>query len=138
MILKLEPENFDPVTHERRQLWCYAISAKRYTLFNLDDETGRPLVRKYSEHGLGHLLNPTDPPDTEDLDEEDEERRAWMKLLWEGLVTEAFGLPFDWPVWLDPPRLVGLQRAVQNSSGPLRPGIETSPMPSRSSPSTFC
>jgi hypothetical protein len=105
MILKLEPENFDPVTDERWQLWCYSISAKRYTLFTIDEEIGRPNVWKYSEHGLGHLLNPTDPPDLEELDEEDEERRAWMKLLWEGLVTEALELPFDWPDWLDRPAL---------------------------------
>jgi hypothetical protein len=32
-VLKLEGENLDPTTGERRQLWCYAISAKRYQLF---------------------------------------------------------------------------------------------------------
>jgi hypothetical protein len=118
MILKLEPENFDPDTHERRQLWCYAISAKRYTLFTLDDETGRPIVQKPSEHGLGHLLNPTDPPDIEDHYEQDKDRRAWMKVLWEGLVTEALGLSFVWPEWLDRP---ALGRITASSPGMLRP-----------------
>jgi hypothetical protein len=38
-------------------LFCYAISAKRYALFNLD-LPGRPVIRKASAHGLGHLMAP--------------------------------------------------------------------------------
>lgn len=57
-VLKIEDENLDPSTHAQRQLWCYAISAKRYSLFNLTTD-GLPLLRKWSEHGLGHLLSPT-------------------------------------------------------------------------------
>ena len=38
-------------------LYVLAVSAKRYALFNLD-ERGRPLLRKISAHGLGHLLPP--------------------------------------------------------------------------------
>jgi hypothetical protein len=33
-ILKIEKENLDEQTKQRRQLYCYAISAKRYALFN--------------------------------------------------------------------------------------------------------
>ena len=40
-----------------RQLFAYAISAKRYALFNIDDE-GAPIILKASQHGLGHLLAP--------------------------------------------------------------------------------
>ena len=32
-ILKIEGDNRDPKTEEQRQLWCLAISAKRYALF---------------------------------------------------------------------------------------------------------
>ena len=32
-ILKVEDDNFDPETGKQRQIWCYAISAKRYALF---------------------------------------------------------------------------------------------------------
>jgi hypothetical protein len=60
-------------------LYCYAISAKRYALFNLDDD-GRPVMRKWSEHGLGHLLNPIDP---------ESDDRDWIRQYWEGIVTEA-------------------------------------------------
>jgi hypothetical protein len=47
-------------------LFCLAISAKRYVLFNLD-ESGKPIIRKASAHGLGHLLSPymeADAPST--------------------------------------------------------------------------
>ncbi|MGE0621622.1 MAG: hypothetical protein AB7I04_01860 [Pseudomonadales bacterium] len=38
-------------------LYCLAISAKRYALFNLD-RRGNPILRKASAHGLGHLIEP--------------------------------------------------------------------------------
>ncbi len=92
-ILKLEKENFDEVTDERRQLYCYSISAKRYALFNLD-QIGRPILRDCKEHGLGHLLNPADP---------NNDSRDWIRTLWEGIVTEALGQPYRWPDWLTRP-----------------------------------
>jgi hypothetical protein len=57
-ILKIEDVNFrigggaefDP-------LYCWAISAKRYCLFNVD-EGRKPVLRKASAHGLGHLRAP--------------------------------------------------------------------------------
>lgn len=74
-ILKVEEDNFDPKTGKRRQLYCLAISAKRYSLF-VKDRNGLPILLwhgknnkedRWSEHGLGHLLNPTDP-ESEDRD----------------------------------------------------------------------
>jgi hypothetical protein len=59
-ILEVEKENIDPESGDPRQLWAYAISAKRYALFNLD-EAGEPVLRKWSEHGLGHLSIPLTP-----------------------------------------------------------------------------
>ncbi len=94
-VLKIEKENFDPNTEEQRQLWCYAISAKRYALFTLDEQ-GHPHLVKWSEHGLGHLLNPTDP---------DSEDRDWIRQLWDGIVHEELGLPYTWPTWLDRPAI---------------------------------
>jgi hypothetical protein len=43
-ILKLEDVNIDPINGKRRQLYCYAISSKRYALFVLDSN-GRPVLR---------------------------------------------------------------------------------------------
>jgi hypothetical protein len=54
-ILKIEDINFslkEPKLHE--PLFCWAVSAKRYALFNIDQK-GRPVLRKASAHGLGHL-----------------------------------------------------------------------------------
>ena len=39
-VLKIEDDNFDPKTGLQRQLWCLAISAKRYTLFVRDPHGG--------------------------------------------------------------------------------------------------
>ncbi len=93
-VLKIEDDNFDPKTGRQRQLWCLAISAKRYTLF-LRDKDGEPaLLRegvnnkedRYSEHGLGHLLNPADPQS---------EDRNWIAQAWLSIVRRSLGLPIE-------------------------------------------
>jgi hypothetical protein len=90
-ILKIEDDNFDPKTGKPRQLWCLAISAKRYVLF-LRDRNGEPeLLRRglnngedgWSQHGLGHLLNPSDPTS---------EDRSWIAQAWLGIVRRSLGL----------------------------------------------
>ena len=93
-ILKIESDNRDPKTNEQRQLWCLAISAKRYALF-LRDRNGEPvLLRKgvnngedgedrWSEHGLGHLLNPSDPEGDD---------RSWIAQAWLAIVLRSLGL----------------------------------------------
>ncbi|MGB7017365.1 MAG: hypothetical protein WBD69_15570, partial [Candidatus Cybelea sp.] len=89
-ILKIERDNFDPKTEEQRQLWCLAISAKRYALF-LRDRNGEPeLLRegsnneedRWSEHGLGHLLNPSDPTGDD---------RSWIAHAWLGIARRSLG-----------------------------------------------
>jgi hypothetical protein len=90
-ILKIESDNRDPKTNEQRQLWCLAISAKRYALF-LRGRNGEPvLLRKgvnngedrWSEHGLGHLLNPSDPEGDD---------RSWIAQAWLAIVRRSMGL----------------------------------------------
>ena len=91
-ILKIEEDNFDPITAKQRQIWCFAISAKRYALF-LKDKSGKPsLLRKgqnskdnhWSEHGLGHLLNPAD------LESED---RDWIAHVWQNIICDRLNIP---------------------------------------------
>jgi DNA polymerase type B, organellar and viral len=91
-ILKIEDDNFDPHTNRQRQLHCLAISAKRYALF-LRNEHGEPvLIRRsvnnkedrWSKHGLGHLLNPTN------LDSSD---RDWIAQVWLGIIRRALEFP---------------------------------------------
>jgi hypothetical protein len=91
-ILKIEEDNFDPKTGKQRQLYCVAISAKRYALF-LKDRNGEPeLLRKdinnhsdrWSEHGLGHLLNPSDP---------ESDDRKWVGQAWLRIIRKSLDLP---------------------------------------------
>lgn len=61
-LFKVEDENFQLTENgvNKKQhvpLYAYAISAKRYALFNLGED-GKPIIRKALAHGLGHLLPP--------------------------------------------------------------------------------
>ena len=59
-ILQMEDVNFTG-GGELEPLYAFAISAKRYALFNIGED-GVPIIRKASAHGLGHLM----PPYSED------------------------------------------------------------------------
>jgi hypothetical protein len=91
---------------------CLAISAKRYAIYDPDklvqhchgmsarDPVQRPAVSgmgspilKLSEHGLGHLMNPLDPDDTDN--------RNWIHEMWIYVLAEHLGLPARRPDWLD-------------------------------------
>jgi hypothetical protein len=56
-ILKIEDVNSSLDGGKPEPLYCFAISSKRYALFNLASDNG-PIMRKVSAHGLGHLLQP--------------------------------------------------------------------------------
>jgi hypothetical protein len=93
-ILKIEEDNFDPVTKKQRQLWCLAISAKRYALF-IRDKSNRPALLEHginskdshwSEHGLGHLLNPLDFST---------ESRSWIPQFWDAIIRRSLGLKVE-------------------------------------------
>ena len=60
-LFKLEGYNFAIDAPEAVEpLYCWAVSDKRYALFNLDGN-GRPVLRKASAHGLGYLMAPYPP-----------------------------------------------------------------------------
>jgi hypothetical protein len=62
-LLKLEDANFDPTDGRTLvELHCFAISTKRYALFTIDSN-GKPVLRKASAHGLGHLRPPYEDKD---------------------------------------------------------------------------
>jgi hypothetical protein len=56
-ILKLEEINQAINSKRPEPLFCFAISAKRHVLFNVQAD-GTPVLRKVSAHGLGHLYAP--------------------------------------------------------------------------------
>jgi hypothetical protein len=93
-ILEIERVNRNP-DGAPNQLYCYAVSAKRYALFNRAPNGGIQ-IRRGLEHGLGHLMNPTDP---------DSESRDWVDALWAIIVGEALGLAVEYPPWLDRPAI---------------------------------
>jgi hypothetical protein len=91
-ILQLEKVNFPPGRDGDLAALdpplCFAVSAKRYVLFNRKD--GQPIIRKASGHGLGHLLAPYDEPP--------KQRRGrvkrigvplWQEDLWKEVIRAA-------------------------------------------------
>jgi hypothetical protein len=77
--------------------YCYAVAAKRYALYRYDEE-GRPRLVPADEHepcshGLGHLLNPTDPGSDD---------RDWIVQLWERELALRLGICLgDRPEWYE-------------------------------------
>jgi len=90
-LFKIEDANYGLIdgklSGDIEPLFCLAVSAKRYVLFNLDAR-GLPVLRKASAHGLGHLRPPYDedaapasiPPPSVPLRELGVER--WQYDLW--------------------------------------------------------
>jgi hypothetical protein len=78
---------------------CLVISAKPYALFHIDPDAPLGFVidpEKHSQHGLGHLLNPTNP---------DSDGRGWVRQFWVVLIAEALGLPTPVLDWLERPAI---------------------------------
>ena len=129
-ILKIEDDNFDLKTKSQRQIYCFAISAKRYALF-LIDQNGEPVLLRgsrkqlqkdrpalpredpnnkedrWSEHGLGHLLNPIDS-----------ENRDWISHVWLNIIRKTLKLPTEQLAFRDLP---AVGRVSIGSPGALKP-----------------
>ncbi len=104
-ILKIEDVNFVPGTETSRQLFAFAISAKRYALF-VRGVDGAIEVENAKEHGLGHLLWPTRGTRTEAEEVEDRKKgRQWIRDVWKALIRESEGEEFLLPQWADRPAL---------------------------------
>jgi hypothetical protein len=98
-ILKIEDANYavkdGKITEELEPLYCFAVSAKRYALFNLDRE--RSVLRRVSAHGLGHLYRPYKEDEAPDsvadprVSLKDLECERWHHDLWYRIVEAALG-----------------------------------------------
>jgi hypothetical protein len=115
-ILRVEDLNRETGTDRIEPLYCFAISAKRYALFNLD-RNKRPVPRKASAHGLGHLLDPYPeseapaeiPPPVVTVQEIGVRRWQydfWYKIVEAALVGKADFVPLTWHPGLDRPAAI--------------------------------
>ena len=106
-ILRVEDLNRTIGSEKMEPLYCYAISAKRYALFNRT--RNKIVLRKASAHGLGHLLDPYPeseapreiPPPPDGLSLKDIGVRRWQYDVWYKIVEAALngnpdGVTLDW------------------------------------------
>lgn len=129
-VFKIEDANYrverGKKTDQLEPLYCFAVSAKRYALFNLD-KRGRPVMRKVSAHGLGHLLSPYDkdeapkkiPKPTVSLSDLGGVQR-WQHDLWYRIVQAALG---DTPEQAKLDDLPGLQRSAVSRYAATTPNL---------------
>jgi hypothetical protein len=100
-VLKIEDINYHPETGKQRDINALSITSKRYAPFDYDQDgrprlLGEPGKRKRSEHGLGHLLDPTNHnPDTP----QDRFYDRW----WQQILHDELGIPLQTPDWFDHP-----------------------------------
>jgi len=116
-ILKIEDVNYlhsDP-NESFRQLFGYAISAKRYALYSL---AGNEIqIEKASGHGLGYLLGPKES----EKEFEDEETPQWVMEAWEYLLRRTLNLLRKDPNWLDLPAMMRMVVTTPNVFKHRRP-----------------
>jgi hypothetical protein len=89
-IFEIEDQNFSTEAGKQTELeplFCFAISAKRYALFNLDGHN-EPIIRKASAHGLGHFAAPYGDEE-EARDDRDSGVRRWEEDVWKQIISAA-------------------------------------------------
>jgi hypothetical protein len=116
-ILKIEDVNFLDFNPKKpfRQLFGYAISAKRYALYSQVENDIH--IEKASGHGLGYLFAPKERKKKE----EGEETPQWVLEAWEFLLRRALKLPSKDPNWLDLPTMMRMVVTTPNVFKQRRP-----------------
>jgi hypothetical protein len=115
-ILKIEDVNFVDSNPKEpfRQLYGYAISAKRYTLFT---QSGNDIqIEKASGHGLGYLLAPK-----QRQKDKEEETPQWVTEAWNFLLRKELKLRPEEPHWLDLPAMMRMVVTTPNVFKQQRP-----------------
>ncbi|MBZ5632013.1 MAG: hypothetical protein LAO55_02690 [Acidobacteriia bacterium] len=99
-LLKIEDLNFDS-QGDQRKIYGYAISAKRYALY---EQAGKELtIVDPKAHGLGYLY----PPTRRNGKEPD-----WTSEAWDWFLRQELGLRAKTPKWLNVPAMM---RVVLNT-----------------------
>jgi hypothetical protein len=107
----VEDINYDS-TGTQRQVYGYAISAKRYALYAQVGE--KVQIIKASEHGLGLYYRPKEGRDSGcDVP-------LWIKDGWEWILRRALGLPSPEPDWFHLPVMRRIAISTPNVMAALR------------------
>jgi hypothetical protein len=122
-LLKIEDVNFvgsDP-SKPYRQLFGYAIAAKRYALYT-KKPSGISIV-KASGHGLGYLHAPKETrfDDEEEQAANKDDAPEWIKEAWEWLLRRELGVESKPPDWLDLPAMMRMAMTSPNVMRTTRP-----------------
>ena len=120
-ILEMEDQNFSKEKGKENKLeplYCFAISAKRYALFNRD-VGGKPIIRKASAHGLGHFSAPYGHEE-ESRDERGSGVRLWEEDVWKQIISAALG---DRPREVDYAFRREMLRPAHSRYGATRPAV---------------
>jgi hypothetical protein len=155
-----DPMLLEPWKVEHRsleeQLYCYAISAKRYALYRQAPD-GRPQIlaardatdaaadeplseddalTDWSEHGLGMYLDPTtDNPDRPARDSQG--RRVWIREVWERILHSLDGTKPPPPTWADCYALSRFSLSGPSVAGWFDGYNQDRPWPDRIRPGSF-
>jgi len=115
-ILKIEDVNYVDSNPKKpfRQLYGYAISAKRYALYTRSENNIQ--IEKASGHGLGYLFAPK-----ERKENEDEETPQWVMEAWNFLLRNELKLRAEEPPWLDLPAMMRMVVTTPNVFKHQRP-----------------
>jgi hypothetical protein len=116
----VEEINFDSDGHQR-QLYGFAISAKRYALFTPEGSSIK--LVKASEHGLGLYYRPIEGRDFEC------DTALWISEGWLMLVRKALDFPFEPPNWLGLPVMRRIVISTPNVMTALRKLNRDQPRP---------
>jgi hypothetical protein len=99
-LLKIEDVNFNS-DGQQRQIFGYAISAKRYALF---EQKGSSLnIIDPKAHGLGYLFPPVDLS---------EDKLDWTFAAWSWLLNNELGLQCTKPGWLSYPAMMQIRTST--------------------------
>lgn len=119
---------------ELQPVSLFATSAKRYTFFRVrgsDVDIIEP-----SEHGLGHLLDPSGDGAFE-LQDDGRPRASWIEEVWGYLVRRALGHDPERPPFWDLPAITRLSISSPFVYRPFATAQRDRPMAERTRPATF-
>jgi hypothetical protein len=118
-ILKIEDVNFIDSNPKKkfRQLFGYAISAKRYALYLQKRKDIQ--IQKASGHGLGYLFAPEQREETDEYEQEEIPR--WVIDAWDFLLRKELRLLNKEPSWLGLPAMMRMVVTTPNVFQQKRP-----------------